>query len=228
MAVIKYPMSMAVVKGLRHTADFYFQRGRQIARWWPKKSNLVPTPKQKIQRDNFRAIECALKSQGPQQRAAWQDWQPHTGQTWVDYLHRIWMGPAFRSTLFTMWDWSDWHLRENIGIYNRLRIFWDAEKYPDAFPFSVIAAPLHDGSSKWPWSVYDYKLQRGRYRQARWQPSIIDGVRLFPSNFSAAAGNIGFNTPKNWRGCNFAALHISDPDEKALLTACHFAPWTPR
>ena len=30
MAVIKYPVILALVKGLRHTADFYYQRGRQV------------------------------------------------------------------------------------------------------------------------------------------------------------------------------------------------------
>lgn len=228
MAVINYPMSMAVVKGLRHTADFYFQRGRQVARWWPKKSNLVPTPKQKIQRDNFRAIECTLKSQGQQQRTAWQDWQPYNGQTWVDYLHRVWIGPAFRGTLFTMWDWSDWHVRENIGDFNRLRIFWDPEKYPDTHPFDVFASPLRSDGRKWPWGVYDYKIQRGRYRQARWTPKIDGGIRLHPSNFSQGAGNIGFDVPKNWLGCLFAALPSSEPDDKSLVTACHIAPWSPR
>lgn len=228
MAVIKYPVNMALVKGLRHTADFYYQRGRQVVRVWPKKSNLVPTPGQLVQRNNFRAIECTLKSQGPQQRAAWQSWQPYNGQTWVDFLHRVWMQPAHLGKLFTMWDWSDWHVRQYISGPPRLNIFWNPSLYPYAFQFDVIASPVAGTASKWTWEVFDYKIQRGRLRQPRWQPRVPDAIRFSPSHFSAESGFIGYDMPREWRAVCFAAVHSENPDNKALLTACHFAKWEPR
>ena len=221
MAVIRYPMSMAVVKGLRRTADFYFQRGRQVVRYWPKKSNLVPTPKQKIQRDNFRAIECALQAQGPQQRKAWQDWQPYTGQTWVDFLHRVWMKPAFEGTLFTLPDFTDYFYKAyGPGQGRGLVIRWNASRWSDPRPFYVVCTPARDDGGLWPWQVFDYKLQRGRYRQARWCPSLGE-YSIFPNfGWHPETGEVIFHTPSSWPSLLFACLPYLADDPTPLLSPC--------
>lgn len=228
MAVIEHPITMTTVKRYRGVLDFYFQNGQQIVRSWPKKSNLVPTPAQKVQRDNFRAIECCLKAQGPQQRAAWKVWRPRTGQNWVDYVHRVWMKPAADGALFTMWDWSDWFVNTMIGPRNRLRIEWDPLRYPDTFPFDIIFSWPPSGSARWGWHVFDYKIQRGRFRQPRWAPTIPNLGRQTPNEFDAAAGFIEFWFPRGVYGVLFAAIPSACTDNESLVTACHYAPWRPR
>lgn len=227
MAVIKHPITMTTVKRYRGTLDFYFQRGQQIVRSWPKKSNLVPTPAQKIQRDNFRAIECCLKAQGPQQRAAWKAWRPSTGQNWVDYVHRVWMGPAHRGTLFTVPDFTDQYVRfHNVHGWTLHLRFADTGGIPVP-SFDVLVQAAESATEKWGWHVYDYKIQRGRFRQPRWAPSNSKAVRVSPVFFPSMGGIALYPLPFVARSVVFAVLASADSDPLALLTACQFARYHP-
>ena len=227
MAVIKHPITMTTVKRYRGTLDFYFQRGQQIVRSWPKKSNLVPTPAQKIQRDNFRAIECCLKAQGPRQRAAWKAWRPRTGQNWVDYVHRVWMGPAHRGTLFTVPDFTECWVRIRPWGAWELHIIFDPMPENPCPQFDALVEPLPPGGEKWSWHVYDYKIQRGRFRQPRWAPSVGQAVRLVANYWHPEFGLARYPLPAPWRGVRFAVLARADSDPLALLSPCWIAPFAP-
>lgn len=224
MAVVKHPITMTTVKRYRGTLDFYFQRGQQIVRSWPKKSNLVPTPAQKVQRDNFRAIECCLKAQGPQQRAAWKAWRPSTGQNWVDFVHRVWMKPAADGTLFTMPDFTRyWMLNTGPGQGRGLFIEWDASRWTDPRRFDIVCSPCPAVPAKWGWSVKDYKIQRGRFRQPRWTPRFGEFVVLNSFGWRPETGRVHFRTPSAWPRILFACIPAGDPDPEHLITACMIA-----
>lgn len=215
---------MAMVKGARRQIDFYFQRGRQVARNWPKKSNLIPTPAQKIQRDNFRYIETTLKSQGEQQRRAWQLWTPPNSQSWVDFVHRIWMAPAHLGTLFTVQDWQLWKVVETDQPPARaLRIVWDASAYPNPRPFRVVASEAEPDREKWRWRVFDYKVQRGQLQFPRWAPALGVSSVIPAAVWDPLAGYADFPLPAPWSRVNFAAVPVDDGNPAAILTACHFA-----
>ncbi len=193
-------------------------------RSWPKKSNLVPTPAQQVQRDNFRAIECCLKAQGPGQRAAWQRWRPRTGQNWVDYVHRVWMKPASDGSLFTVPDFSDYFVRSTgPGQGRGLVIRWDPSKWADPRRFDIVCTPAVKGSALWPWTVFDYKIQRGRFRQPRWCPSFSEFVILNSFGWNPPSGEVLFRTPSAWPRLLFAVLPFMSSTPEALLTACMLA-----
>ncbi len=215
---------MTTVKRYRGVLDFYFQRGQQIVRSWPKKSNLVPTPAQKVQRDNFRAIECCLKAQGPQQRAAWQRWRPYFGQNWVDYVHRVWMGPASRGHLWTFPDILLATVGSTPGGNRFLDVFW--EPVPGAFIplFDVIFTDAHGKDSLWGWHVYDYKIQRGRFRQPRWAPSIPEPRRMSASYFSPWIGWARFYLFSACDGVIFSFVDNREDENDGLLVAAQYAP----
>lgn len=227
MAVIEHPITMTTVKRYRGVLDFYFQNGQQIVRSWPKKSNLVPTPAQKVQRDNFRAIECCLKAQGPGQRAAWQEWRPHTGQNWVDYVHRVWMGVASRGHLFTVPDFRFAFTTRVPGSGYHLVIAFTVPPGPPVPSFDCLVEPAPSSNSKWGWHVYDYKIQRGRFRQPRWAPSTGRAVRVAPYFFDPENGLARYLLPGNWRVVRFSVLASADSDDLALLSACRIAPFRP-
>lgn len=213
-------MSMAVVKALRGRLDFYFQRGRQIVRAWPAKSNLHPTPGQKIQRDNFRAIECCLKRQGPQQRAAWQAWPPGVGQSWVDYVHRVWMPAAANQTLFACPDLLA-TIQEGLGPESRyLLLTWQLDDPNQPRPFDVMLSTPAPVSRRWTWTVQDYKIQRGRFRQPRWTPATTGARRVPPTIFNPETGHAIFPLPDGTESACFAVLASDEPDTRALLSAC--------
>lgn len=217
---------MAQVRRLKGKADFYFQHGKQIVRSWPKKSNLVPTPRQKIQRNLFRLVEQTMSQLGPYQRKAFQSWQPGRGQTWRDFLHRVWLGPAQRNTLFAVPDFTyavTWrNLMRNLYVIVR----WDASAHPNARPWRIVATNAAGGVRPWPWTVLDYKIQRGQFRQPRWTPSIPEPFYSSPLVFNPTTGEARFIVPRFWKDAYFACLPANDPDNAALLTACIFAPYS--
>ena len=224
MASIPYPVSMALVKGVRRRLDFYFQRGRQVVRTWPKKSNLIPTPAQKRQRDNFRAIECCLKSQGPQQRKAWQAWNPPVGQGWVDFVHRVWMPPAFDGSLFVAPDFDKAYIRRSgHPLLQGLVLEWNPVRFPNVPNFDAVISLSPKPFTRWKWSVYDHKIQRGKLIQPRWGPAIPDASRWNSFGHFPELGIKLFRIPLDWNDICFSIIPISSPDILPLLCACQRA-----
>ena len=224
MSVIPHPVSMATVKGLAGTVDFYFQRGRQIARSWPRKSNLIPTPAQKIQRDNFAAIENWLKSQSRQQRSQWQAWQPPVGQTWVDYVHRVQMSNAAYGTLVNVNDF----LRYRVILRfpwpnNTLRVDWDHNRYPSPPLLAVIRTRTTPDEPRWRWQVFDNKIQRGRFTQPRWGPRIGPYFRSLPNYRNFKVGFAWYFIPAIWTEVSFAFINPVQADDLSLQSACAYA-----
>jgi hypothetical protein len=226
MAQIPYPVSMAMVKGVKRHLDFYFQRGKQVVRTWPKKSNLIPTPGQLIQRNNFRAIECCLKSQGPMMRAAWQAWNPPVGQTWVDFVHRVWMQPAFRGTLLCVQDFFEIRVRpRSFPGPATLYAAWDPAAFPDAPKLDIIWTIATDDKPKWKWIIFDYKIQRGKLIQPRWAPSITPLQRSAPTTWDVARGHGVWPLERRVSKISFSFVNHADDNPQSLLSACiHATP----
>lgn len=224
MAVVPYPLSHVLVKGLRHQIDFYFQRGVQVVRTWPKKSNLIPTPAQAVQRQCFRAIEACIGQQGPQMRAFWQSWQPPVGQVWRDYLHRIWNPPAAAGLLIVVPDFIDIHVqRRQVPQFSTLEIGWDPDVYPNLAPLDIIWTPATNSRKKWKWFVVDHKRQRGKLIVPRWGPVIAPMRRESPKMWETATGRAYYRLTAGVDAVAFAFLNPENPSTEAQMSACIFA-----
>lgn len=218
---------MAFVKGLRRQLDFYYYKGKQVVRSWPKKSNLIPTPAQKIQRDNFRAIECCLKSQGSMMRRHWQLWSPPVGQTWVDYVHRVWMAPAFQGLLLVVPDFIDLHVqRRQLPQFSTLEGGWDVELFPNPAPLDIVWTPATPQRKKWKWQVFDHKVQRGKLVQPRWAPVISPWRRAAPVMWDVQSGRASWRLVSGIDQIAFAFWNHEDPSETAQLSACIYSDVT--
>lgn len=224
MATISHPVSFALVKGLRGRTDFYFQRGKQIARTWPRKSNLVGTPAQKVQRRNFAAIECTLKSQNAQQRRAWQAWPPGDGQGWVDFVHRVWMPLAADGSLCNVPDFTRVRVIPRFPWPNStLRVDWQPVPGTEFPALDVIRTSATPTRPLWPWHVLDFKIQRGGFRQPRWAPSNTGYVRSAPNYVNQEAGFAWYFIPSDWLCCSFSFVPSASPLDTGLVCACQFA-----
>ena len=211
---------MTVVKGLRGKVDFYFQRGRQVCRSWPRKSNLVPTVNQKPQRDAFRLISYCQKNMGPLTRLQWRAWQPHRGQTWCDFVHRVWLGPALAGVLVPMWDFTAMTIFITPTRELELRLSWNPSIYPSVPEFDVFHEDTVDDFGLWDWTIFDYKIQRGRFRQPRWQPLYGSAVRTSAHFFDPLSGAAHFKILRVTHATRFCVLLHSFPDDHAPLGPC--------
>lgn len=221
MAKILHPVSHDLVKGMRGKLDFYFQRGVQVVRTWPKKSNLIPTAQQAPIRAAFRLIGQTQKQQGPQQRKAWQAWHPPKGQTWCDYVHRVWIPPAMDGTLFCVPDFTTIkYVPGHTPNTARLLLAWPRNNQIPADGFRIVWSENPPPHNRWRWRIIDYKIQRGQFRQPRWTPVIPGGKTASPHLFSHDTCEAIFDLHTNAPAIAFAVIPTTPKHRRCLLTAC--------
>ena len=90
MAKVK-SFSAEMVRDLSGVVDFYYWKGIPVARLWPRKTNLPPSPAMLGSRLAFKQSRADLREVQGAARLAWSVSSVGSKQAWLDYYTSIFM-----------------------------------------------------------------------------------------------------------------------------------------
>ena len=86
MAICEQPLTEAMILGLRGQVDFYYWKGKVIARRWPRKRTSPPHPKEKEGQDFFGRVNHQIKQMSAPNRDQWRAWVEGSTIVWTDAI----------------------------------------------------------------------------------------------------------------------------------------------
>jgi hypothetical protein len=84
VAIVSH-ISRELVRGFAGCVDFYYWRGKAIARKWPQHSRIPATVAQAAAREVFKLSRKNLKFFSPEVREAWKLLYWGKNENWLDY-----------------------------------------------------------------------------------------------------------------------------------------------
>ncbi len=89
MAIIEGLLTEAQILGFRGVIDFYYHRGRIVAREWPKKRTLPPRTDELIGQTFFGAVNTSLKDMSEPNREEWRKFVVGRNIAWPDAVRKF-------------------------------------------------------------------------------------------------------------------------------------------
>lgn len=99
MAKLTAMPSLAIIKGLAGTIDYYYWRGIPVARTWPKSPGKKRSPAVMAQWEPFREASQLWRQMTPRAQEHFHKWAGHGRMNGRDLQIKCYMGTIYRNPL---------------------------------------------------------------------------------------------------------------------------------
>lgn len=86
MAIVETPLTEAQILGFKGTVDFYYFRGKVVARQWPEKRKIPPTANEAANQTFFGEVQSKIHRMSEPNRQQWRDFVNGTNIIWTDAI----------------------------------------------------------------------------------------------------------------------------------------------
>lgn len=88
MAIVQQILTEGQILGFKGQVDFYYHRGRVIARAWPTKRTIPPRPKEAAQQSFFGRVNSMIKEIDEPTRQEWRNFVKGRNIAWPDMIRK--------------------------------------------------------------------------------------------------------------------------------------------
>lgn len=86
MAIINQPLTEGQILGFKGTVDFYYFRGKVVAREWPRRRKIPPKPAEAANQTFFGRVQTKIKNMSEPNRDEWRKFVRGTNIVWTDAI----------------------------------------------------------------------------------------------------------------------------------------------